>query len=45
MYPTGMSGTTWLRDAAEKTLQRHKGVAKIRDQQFVETGSSVGWSR
>lgn len=32
----------WL---CEKTLQRKKVVAKIRNQLFVETGSTVGWFR
>lgn len=42
MYPMGLSMTTRLCDAAEKTLQRNEVVAGIRNQQFGETGTSVG---
>lgn len=42
MHLMGMSVSMWLCDAAEKTLQRNRVVAEIRNQLFVGTGNSVG---
>lgn len=45
MHLMGMSVKMWLCVAAEKTLQRKKVMAKIRNQLFVGTGSTVGCFR
>lgn len=45
VYLMGMSMKMWLCHATEKTSQRNKVVAKIRNQLFVGTGSTAGWFR